>query len=530
MIVALSFVLPIIVIFNSIMCGRILKRFQPDLNDYLSLAYGFFLFIALIQLLFIPIIAIHNATPKFFLFYLLGIQICCLIAYIINWRYSFMRIVWDFKVFAIVLVGTALVIGICFGFKEYGNFENNKYVTDILSYYKLGWKDNIFFIDKLTYIYLLEGVNRSFALLFNIHNLSYVYQYIWIISFSIIVACGIYGMYFKDSQIVFYKIFTYWIITIIVSVCSLVLVGSPSNGNAWILFSAMLIFQAHIDNVKRLKSEIGIIHVNYITLGLFCLTPSSIYIIIVSNVCLAMLSYFYKRNNATDYNILILFTTILSISIYLFLYNYIIGIIFTIISLAVYAIYLFLRKNLIVSKFFKKIDNLSTVSIKVISFIVASIILLVAIFLMTITKKFDFNPSSWEITYFLNKDLTKLGAWYWVINSLWWSLNIMIVLYALLAQFLKKKILQYIENVTLTPIILVNTMTVWNPISSNLWIKVANSNALMVTNDFIVNLVPTMINFIYYLINKNKFSRSLGVVSVLTGLVTAGLITFNVLA
>lgn len=84
MIGALIVVFSVLVLFNSLMCARILKRFQPELNDYLSLTYGFFLFIAFIQLMFIPVVASHNQNPKFILFYLLGIQIFCLLVYAFN--------------------------------------------------------------------------------------------------------------------------------------------------------------------------------------------------------------------------------------------------------------------------------------------------------------------------------------------------------------------------------------------------------------------------------------------------------------
>ncbi|GAA5414822.1 hypothetical protein [Ureaplasma ceti] len=530
MIIALTFILPTIVIFNSIMSGRIIKKFQPELNDYLSLTYGFFLFIAAVQAFFIPVITVHNSNPKFFLYYLLAIQIIFLVAYLINWRYSFMRIVWDWRSLLVIMCGALLVIGASLGLKQWNSHYSNGNIIEILKYYALGWKDNVFVINNLTSIYLMEATNRSFALLFHITDVVKVYQYVWMITFATIISVGIYGMYFSLKEHKFWLILTYLVACLIVAVCSLVLVSTPSNGGAWILFGTILLFQAHIDNAKRIKYELGILHVNYITLGIFALSPGSIYVLIVTNVCIAMLSYLDKRNNATDYNILILFTTVLSLSVYLFLYNFIIGIIFTIIALAIYAIYMFVRKLTFVTNVLRKIDNISNFTTKIVSYAIAAIILLVAVFLMTISKKFNFNSSPWVINYFLNKDLRKIDTWYWIINSFWWSLNIAIILYALTAQFLKKKILKYVENITLTPIILNNTMTVWNPVSSNLWMLVANSNALMVTNDFIVNLVPAGINFIYYLLNKGKLSKSLIIVTVLTVGVTTGLILFNTLA
>ena len=529
MIISLLFAVSAIMLFNSIMCGRILKRFSPELNDYLSVTYGFFLFIGVSQIFFIPAIAIHNMMPRTFLYYLVGIQVFFLTLYLLNWRFSFMRVYIDWKSILAIFLGILIIVAIFFGFKQYGGYEKNPYVTNLMEYYSQGWGENIFNIENMTYIYLIEAVNRSFGLLFKVSNMHLVYEYAWIIVFSVIVTTGLYGMYFYQKPFMLWSLLTYITIVMIIGVCSLVIVSTPSNGGAWILFGTMLIFQVHLDNVKKVKYEIGIININYITLGLFCLTPSSIYIIIIANICLTMLSFTFKRNNATDYNILTLFATVLSVSMYLFLYNYIIGIIFTIIILALYAIYLFIRKSKMITKAMARIDRMSNSTIKIISFTVAIIILLISVFIMTISNKFDFNAAPWTISYFLNKDLTKLGSWYWIINGIWWALNIIIVLYALLAQF-TKKLHKYIENAKLTPIILINTMTVWNPISSNLWLKIANSNSLMVQNSFIVNLVSTGINFIYYLLNKNKLSKSLIILGSTTTLATIGLILFNVLA
>ena len=510
------------------MCGRILKRFSPDLNDYLSVTYGFFLFLGVVQIFLIPAIAISGIQPRTFLFYLLGIQAFFIAMYLMNWRFSFMRVYIDWKALLVIFLGMLLILGVFFGFKQYGNYETNPYAKDIMSYYSLGWDEQVFSIENMTYIYLIDAVDRCFALLFRVKDVYQVYEYAWIITFTVIVACGLYGMYFYQKPFRAWVILTYATIVLIVSVCSLVIVTTPSNGSAWILFTTILIFQVHLDNVKKVKYETGIININYITLGLFCLTPSSIYIIILANVCLTMLSYTFKRNNATDYNVLTLFGTVLSVSMYLFLYNYIIGTIFTIISLALYAIYLFIRKSKIVTNSFAKINKMSNTTIKIIAFSVAIIIMLISVFVMTISSKFDFNTAPWIITFFLNKNLDNLGVWKWVINGFWWGLNILIVLYALFAQF-TKKLHKYIENAKLTPIILINTMTVWNPISSNLWLKIANSNSLMVQNSFIINLVSTGINFIYYLLNKNKLSKSLMILGSSTLFVTIGLILFNVL-
>ena len=504
-----------IFIINSYFCGKIIKRYSKEINDFLSIVFGFFIFIGGLQIFIVPIMII-DINVNIFLISFLTYQSILLIIYGINWRFSLSKMFITWQQLLIALIGIILILLIIFGFNNYNN--DSPLVVH---------QDNLLNYNNKQYI--VDGLIVVFADKLNVDQINIVYAHAFNLIFAIIISFGIFGMYFYDRTIKFYKTITFLVIVTIISVCSLSIFTSPSNGNSWILFSIILLIFNHIININNKNYKFGITNINLITLGLFALCPDSLYVIIMTNLYLLFMAFHYKFKNVMDYNIRGLFGCILSICLFIKLntdtFFVWIGIYILII---LYVLYYIIRNTKVMNPINKFFDNVSMNTIKFLTILFALIVFLVGMLIITIPGDFQFDSAPWIITQFMNKNLV-YGTWlFWLVNILYYIINGLLIVYAILT-YTNKKIQSYIENIKLTPLIGINTMTFWNPISTNFWSSISFGNIQAISNGFINSFSSAMINFIYYLINKPKWSKSLTIFAAGSGMVTIGLVLINLL-
>ncbi len=503
-----------ILFINTYFCGKIVKRFSKEINDFLAFTFGFFIFVGLFQLFILPIM-IMNVSANTIFFTYLTYQSILLIIYIINWRWSLSKLFISWKQFLISIIGIIIVLTILYGFRNYKyTYQYDINLDNLLRYGNQ---------------YILNSIMISFAYKANILNFNVVLNNSYIFIYAILIAFGIYGMYFYDKQDKWYLTISYFVIVNIISICSLTIFTSPSNGNCWILFTISLLIFNHIININNKNYKIGIANINFITLALFAICPDSLYVIIMINLYLLFMSYLYKFENVMDYNIRGMFGCLLAIFLFIKLNtnNYLIWIGIYILIIF-YIIYYIIRKTKILKPINNFFNNISINTINFLTAIFAISVFLIGMFITTIPGDFKFNSAPWIISNFMNKNL-KYGTWmFWLINVIYYLINVLIVIYTFIT-YKNKKIQMYIENIRLTPLIGINTITFWNPISTNFWSSISFKNYYAVSNGFLNSFSPAFINFCYYLINKKKWSKSLSILLPSCCVVSVGLILLNLL-
>lgn len=510
----LTLIIMLIFLVNSYFCGKIIKRYSREINDFLALSFGFFIFFGGFQLFLLPIMII-NITTNIFLYSFITYQSVLLILYIANWRFSLSPLFISKKQLFIVFIGTILILSIIYCFMNY-TIDNQNYINDDL----LNYKNNQ---------YILNALIFSIGKVLNIYNYSIIYKHIFNLVFAIIISSGIFGMYFYDKENKFFQIITYLVILTILSVCSLSIFTSPCNGNSWILFSITLLIFNHIININNRNYKLGITNINFVSLGLFALCPNSLYVIILTNIYLLFMAFHYKFNDVIDYNIRGFFGCSLSICIFIKLNTSFIYIWIPIyLIIVLYILYYLIRNTKVMKPINNFFNNISINTIKFIMVIFAIIVFLIGMLIITIPGDFKFNSDPWVIKSFLNKEL-EYGTWlFWIVNIVYYIINILLVIYALLS-YNNKKIQLYIENIRLSPLIYINTLTFWNPISTNFWLSISFNNVQSISNGFLSSFSTSFINFIYYLNNKNKWSKSLSIFVIGSILTTISLTLVNVL-
>ena len=511
--IGMIFLLPFIFLINSYFCGKIIKRFSREINDFLSITFGFFIYISGFQLLLLPIMIIHLNT-YIYLYTFIIYQSILLILYILNWKYSLSPLFISWKQLLCTMIGILIIMGIIYGFMDYKNNDDVN-VQDILNFNN----EN----------YIINGLISSLSNFFKVDNIQIIFDHWFNIVFAAIIAFGIFGMYFYDNELPWYRIISYYVILIIISVCSLVIYTSPSNGNSWILFSVILLIYNHIININNKNYKLGITNINFITLGLFVICPNSLYVIIMTNIYLLFMAFHYKFKNVFDYNIRGFFGCLLSICIFLKLNTDTFVIWIIIYSLIfLYILYYLIRNTKVMNPINNFFNNISMNAIKFITFVFAIIAFLVGMLTITIPGDFKFNSEPWIIKTFMNRQLIEGTALFWIVNICYYLVNVLLLIYAVLT-YKNKKFQMYIENIRLSPMIAINTMTFWNPISTNFWYSISFSNVQAISNGFLNSFSTATINFIYYLVNKNKWSKSLTIFTIGSVLITTSLILINVL-
>lgn len=513
--VLLIFIVMFVFITNSYLCGKIIKRFSREINDFLSISFGFFIFIGGLQLFLLPIMII-KINANLFLYSLIAYQCLLLIIYIINWRFSFSPLFISWKQLIIVLIGVGLLLLIIYGFADYRNSNSINYSLQ-----------NLFSNHNNQYI--LDGIFISIGQKLGVENYNLIYSHGINLVFAIILATGIYGMYFYDKEVRIYLIVTYFVILMILAVCSLSVFTSPFNGNSWILFSITLLIFNHIININNRNYKFGITNINFITLGLFALCPNSLFVIILTNLYLLFMAFHYKFNNVMDYNIRGMFGCILSICIFLKLnINTIFVWIAIYIVIVLYIIYYLIRNTKIMNPINHFFNNISMNTIKFVMVLFAIIVFLVGMLIITIPGNFKVNTAPWIINNFMNRELDHNSWLFWLVNINYYIVNILLIIYAILP-YTNKKIQIYIENIKLSPLIAINTITFWNPVSTNFWTSLSFNNVQAVSNGFLTSFSTAFINFVYYLNNKNKWSKSLSIFVAGSSITTIGLVLLNFL-
>lgn len=510
--IGIMFLLSIIFLLNSYFCGKIIKRFSREINNFLSIAFGFFIYLSGFQLFLLPIMIIH-ITTYIYLYTFIVYQSILLILYILNWKYSLSPLFISWKQLLCTIIGILIIMGIIYGFMDYkNNFINTNYAINFNS-------EN----------YIINGLIFSISNYFNAINIQVIFQHWFNIIFATIIAIGIFGMYFYDKELPWYRIISYFVILIIISVCSLAIYTSPSNGNTWVLFSIILLIYNHIININNKNYKLGITNINFITIGLFVLCPNSLYVIIMTNIYLLFMAFHYKFKNVFDYNIRGFFGCLLSILIFIKLNTNTFIIWIIVYSLIFfYILYYLIRNTKVMNPINNFFNNISMNTIKFTTIVFSLIIFLVGMLIITIPGDFKFSSEPWIIKTFMNRQLIKGTVLFWTVNICYYIINILLLTYAILT-YRNKKLQMYIENIRLSPMIAINTMTFWNPISTNFWYSISFNNVQVISNAFLNSFSTAIINFIYYLVNKDRWSKSLTIFTFGSILVTTSLILINVL-
>lgn len=496
------FVISLFFCFNSYLCGKLIKKVNYKINDSISFVLGSFVFFAIIQLSVIPVLLLEILNYSFFGYYLIGIQLILIIIYLFNWRFSLSIQKFDFIRWIYILIGIVITFVILFAFKNY------KYSEIINS--EINWNTNLFNINEIASIdkSLLDKFSNVILLLLKVNNINLAKQYLWMFPYSIIISNTLYGIFcnVKNKKI---KNFLnhenkYWLISylgsiILLNILSLWIYTSPSDGNAWITFTILLILYLHKESLNHAKNVNYGLLLSLISIGLFFLSPNSVFCIVIINVYFMYINHKLKINNLFDFNLLMFFGILLSISLYLNDYVNYIGYIIGCLIIGGYLIYFFFRSTRIFRKEWISHKDHKNIYYDLWLYICIICIFILLTIITFVQNNKTINWQYWIINNVLNKEIsnTQRIEIYYLVNIVWWIANILVFALSIIDQIWRK-------DSTVNKIQIINNVTTWNPITTQFWYRILPNNVSLITNNSMIGSSYLMIWISKYLYNVNN--------------------------
>lgn len=477
------------------------------------------------QLFFYPILLITTITYFTLIIYYFAIQLILLIIYVLNWRYSLILKVVNWKKLIYLIIGIFVILAVLFSFNNY------KYVESALN---LDFSSKVFNFpytssnNSSPLIY----ISQMFMVLFRLEN-TLVKQYIWMLSFAIWCTCLVIGLYEESinysSKKIWVTILSFFTSVFLLAVISLCLNPNLVYGLGWIIPCLLLILYLHKKSILVINNYNYVYLLNLVGLGLFFITPNSMICLVLINLYFLYANYKNKLNNLVNFNISMLFTPIFCFTLYFYYYLTYVWYVISCLVVIFYILYIFIKNTKLfknTSFYFNRINQLNNDLI----YLCLCLVFLLAISIFVwINSKFNFDI--WVINQFMNKDISLAinSTNYYLVNVFWWIFNILLFVYAIamLGYKLKTNLsLDKYNNLELTSYI-----TIWNPIAIQFWtnqIPFGYYSILSVINLNVSVIINTINNKLFNFNDKKHLTWTISTLSFVT-LSFIGLTLFNFL-
>lgn len=454
--------------FNSYFIGRLIKYYNRYLNNAICFALGSISLFAIIQLGLFLITLISSISYKFIGFYLLAIQLILIVIYAINWRFSLMKIDFNWKTIIYLVCIGLIILLVSLMFINYQNVTDQNNVN---------WNDQFFlFSSGSEQTSIFTKISWLFLNLFHVTNLTQNSQYIFLLPYSIFIATSVYGVYCynKEHHLKNWKFLLPLVgYTLLIGILSLSWQPNLANGYGWILPILLIILYLHEYNYYNGYDIKCSYLINSMLIGLFLLNPQAILIIITLGLYIIYDNFKKQIPFVWSYNFAILCTIFFCLGLFIYYYLSLIGYIISCLILLINIVW----KNL---KFFTKRNDkkkkLFFYSYPVNKILLFGPIIFLPVALITIIiVKQPFTFDSLIINQFMNKQLINGSIQYWIINIFYWvfiSLPLVLTIIHYIAIWAKKRLLDNELN-TLNNF---NYLFTINPITSEFWPFVFNGN------------------------------------------------------
>ncbi|MGL4948723.1 MAG: hypothetical protein ACRC42_05105 [Mycoplasma sp.] len=308
------------------------------------------------------------------------------------------------------------------------------------------------------------------------------------------------------------------IILVFISGFCLSALGFVFTDYLWMIMFTLWLIHIHGLKQNELKSNAAIIVINSSVLAGSFFNINFLIIAVVANLIAIFISYRTKKEQATNYNVLMICSTLLMISFSLRNESYI-GFIALAILVAIYIAYMFYKTTSVAYRINKSIDNFM--------FENANWLIIVTIFIITMTSVIYFLTTPDFKLFYDIWLLEKIGTppellplWsreFIFVNSAFWAINVGIVIFALVNvklsfskdifnSFNSKRRLSspHLDWTILT------TILFWNPISGNAFSILNNYQVTTFVPDFKVLFFmiacPVLLVTMKYLSQERKIT------------------------
>ncbi len=512
---------PLIILFNSFAIGKVYKRFNHQLGSYLTTLLGFLTYFGVISLSFI-VIMLFTSTFRVVLIALMIYQVILVLIYIFNWRWFFISYNINTKYLLLLLLFMAIS---CLAYVITRNFNSATINWDIVGgnnykdylvndYYKNGTfkpiEDIVVFtfgqnfLEKqfnFNFIYIIYAV---FGYLFNIPlsevNTFYTYWNVFFFTFLI----SMIAIHLVDS--IWYKIEVKSIISIALFVFVLSVIAYWFESNLWILLMTGLLILLHTSKEKDIPSAIAVYIINFIVLTGVLFSARFIICAVVINIVQLFISFKSKKENATNYNIMMLFSTFLFMSMIFENKNYL-SFVLIVILFILYSLYMMFKSSNIAYRVNKRIDEFIYQKINIIIIVCTSIIVILSLAIFLSNKNFNIYLDPWVLYDYSTAQSYPMQQ---LINVFFWAANIAMFIYVLLSNNIitfKRKIVEYFPE---ADFVILTFLIFWNPIATNLFNSIYNLDIIYLTPNFGVMFYCICVPIIFHLCKKSSEAGKIG--------------------
>ncbi len=513
---------PLIIFFNSFAIGKVYKRFNNQLSSYLTTLLGFLTYFGVISLLFI-VVMLFTATFKVVLLSLMIYQIILGIIYLFNWRWFFISYNVNIKYLLLLL---SLIILSCLAYVLTRNFNAdqinwclagaNDYKSYLVSdYYNAAltfrptneivvftFGEN--FLEKkynFNFIYIIYVV-LTYIFDVSLSQMNIFYSYCNILFFSFLISLT--GIHLIDT--IWYKTEGKSIIAIEILVFTLSIIGYWFDINLWILLMTALLILLHNSKENEVPSAIAVYIINFIVLTGVLFSARFIICAVVINIVQLFISFKSKKENATNYNIMMMFSTLLFTAMIFENKNYL-SFILIVILFILYSIYMMFHSSNIAYRVNNKIDEFIYQKINIIIIICTSIIVILSVAIFLSNKDFDIYLDPWTLyDYQSNYNITAIQQF---LNVFYWVSNAGLFVYVLLSNNIitfKRKIGQYFPE---ADFVFLTFLIFWNPVATNLFNSIYNLDIIYLTPNFGVMFYCVCVPILFHLCKKSTEGNKL---------------------
>lgn len=465
------FIVPLIYLINSYFIGCCFKRLYPKLNSYFLSGLGFFILLAIIFVLTLPVYVLAINFLGYII--LLAIMQAFLIfIYFINWRYIFTFDRFDWLLFLVFIILSLLIFSTWFlsnnlsiiidpklssetDFNQWSSLVS--YLSKPVDLNTLVWNPKTDFNSgqyvswnaiNLMWIFLFQinpqTLTSPFNAIFSDYGMLIVYSFI-----TSLIITGIFYNYIKNRN--YFQIIAIIGIVALTNAPLFLLTKTPINGSAWIIPLSLLIIRLTFDSTVqtwnyRLDFLCAILLVSSHALSIAFIIFN--FTIIVVKV---LISYLNKSPHVTTSFLIFSFGLIFP-SVFLIQNSSQLGaLIFVLVLLVIYLLWFFLIRK---TKFKFQVQLFEAwMQKKIVWFITIFILVIyaVSILLMFSGGTFNFITSPWIIlpNPFLS-DLDNISfnqSLQIILNVSFWSINgVIFIFYFLSAVLSKFKIYHKIIN------------------------------------------------------------------------------------
>ncbi len=314
-------------------------------------------------------------------------------------------------------------------------------------------------------------------------------------------------VFYADRQQLMNKLVLIPIFSFIASFFNLSMTNVLMNFNPFLGPLVILSIWLHYANYNEVESSLSIIISNIISFMAISLNLEFLLLFTIISIITVGISYYTKKQKATDSNVFNFFIIIISWSLLFQKVNYLSMILFVVV-LCIYIFYLFYRTSKLGIRVNDSIDRFMYKWIVVIT---SLFIFLVILFITIYYASNDYTNQIfliWELQNYFGISLSDTVTVYWVINVSFWLLNIIILCYAIYTIYAKRKKIGQIKYMEISFLCII---LFWNPFSLDLIqtiFKLGIFNVNFQQNDyiniFLIPVVPLYLNGAKNCINSHS--------------------------